>query len=240
MKPLILISTILLTFSSMAKNISRYPYTNFAYSNYQLGVYNENKGVIPLAASVNVDTDFNLGQLELLNKSMDFLLKFSMDEKVLDCAYEKSTKDMPSSRTTFIEQLYSVFTWRHLNGLFYPGNIYIAKVFDAPDIVGVGYVNLFYDTNNPLPGFLTRRYIHVGINGDYLSSKNYLYQKPEYWAGVIAHEMLHNLGYTHTTGYKGSFINEYGDCLWSVATNSKKHSQISFGELVVNKENTSK
>jgi len=34
-----------------------------------------------------------------------------------------------------------------------------------------------------------------------------------YWADVLAHEILHNFGYRHPTGYPGSFIEEFGVCV---------------------------
>ena len=53
---------------------------------------------------------------------------------------------------------------------------------------------------------------HVEINGRHLGSRTgYAYGgDPEYWAGVLAHEMLHNLGLRHRDGeYDGTFIRSY-------------------------------
>ena len=59
-------------------------------------------------------------------------------------------------------------------------------------------------------------------------------KNPDYWAGVIAHEVLHNLGYEHPKGYPGSFINEFGNCVWrSQNTSFSKAPEYNFPERVI-------
>jgi len=46
------------------------------------------------------------------------------------------------------------------------------------------------------------------MNSSYIYGADY-----HYWAGVIAHEILHNLGYVHPDGYTGTLITSYQDCI---------------------------
>jgi hypothetical protein len=57
--------------------------------------------------------------------------------------------------------------------------------------------------------------LRVALNSDYFGAKATYHLKNDfdYWAGVLAHEVLHNLGYGHRTGYPGSFIEEFGICV---------------------------
>ena len=81
--------------------------------------------------------------------------------------------------------------------------------------MGLGYVNFFGWVGTPMRNSGQKRYFYIGLNSDFLGEESsYTYANSStYWAGVIAHEVLHNLGYTHPTGYAGSFINEFGNCL---------------------------
>jgi hypothetical protein len=54
--------------------------------------------------------------------------------------------------------------------------------------------------------------LNTGLLG---SSSFYLGTCPHYWAGVIAHEMLHNLGHEHPANvYEGTFIRAYERAVW--------------------------
>lgn len=220
-----------------AKDLSHYPYENFAYTGYQLGVYNSVAGVIPLSASANVDASFNLGELQVLNEAMKVLVEYALKSEVIDCAYKNSSKDFPESKEKFKSQLYEVFTWRHMNDLFYPGNFYISQFHEYEDVAGLGYMNLFYDKNKPLPGYKDKHYIHIALNSDYIGDEDQysLSTNSKYWAGVIAHEMLHNLGYDHPSGYVGSFIKEFGNCVWKTA--NKTNIDLDFNEEVLRRSN---
>ena len=58
-----------------------------------------------------------------------------------------------------------------------------------------------------MPGQSDRHYFHIALNSDFLAPSHYaLAEDSDFWAGVMGHEMLHNLGYDHPHGYEGSFI----------------------------------
>ncbi len=57
------------------------------------------------------------------------------------------------------------------------------------------------------------------------SSSFHLGRCPHYWAGVIAHEMLHNLGHEHPVGvYNGTFIRAYERAVWLNADPRRRES----------------
>lgn len=92
------------------------------------------------------------------------------------------------------------------------GTLYIDNMENDPNALGRGRVNYFY------------RYGHLRIqlNTDFLDNKdsrNYEYEDPKFWAGVIIHEILHNLGWTHERGgwwnqsVKGTVIGSFEECV---------------------------
>ena len=56
--------------------------------------------------------------------------------------------------------------------------------------------------------------MRISLNSDDLGSKSkyFLRNDVDFWAGMVAHEILHNLGYSHPNGYEGSFVREFGYC----------------------------
>jgi hypothetical protein len=48
----------------------------------------------------------------------------------------------------------------------------------------------------------------IGSDSEYPESKNV-----DVWAGTIAHEILHNLGWEHGSSDADTYIGEYGDCV---------------------------
>lgn len=62
---------------------------------------------------------------------------------------------------------------------------------------------------------VTEGSFEITLNKAYLGERDYSLGRDEaYWAGVIAHEMLHNLGHTHPEGvYDGVFIRDYQNAI---------------------------
>jgi hypothetical protein len=84
--------------------------------------------------------------------------------------------------------------------------------------VGHAYVGTMKTIwENPKDGFSLRATakvtgtFEVTLNTFYLGSKSYsVGSDPDYWGGVICHEMLHNLGHDHNVGdYDSVFIRRY-------------------------------
>ena len=131
---------------------------------------------------------FSIGQLEILNQAIKILIGTAMTDESIDCAFENSDRDQPESRTEVYRTAFQCFTIRLTGDLMYPGHLYIAYEDSPLSHVGTGYVNLFYSTTHPWPGYSTRRYTYISINSRYPQAKaNYTHSTdPKYWAGVIA------------------------------------------------------
>lgn len=169
-----------------------------------------------LKLQVGLDDKFYSKQKDLLDKALEIYLTRAMTNRVIECTYARAKKDLPTSPSKFKNQLYEALGPIQINGqLHMPSLAFISMYSGNQESVGIGYVNLFYDTDKPLLSFSIRHYLHIALNGDYLGEDaDYCYNiDAEYWAGVIGHEFLHNLGYRHPNGYEGSFIKEYGHCI---------------------------
>lgn len=171
----------------------------------------------PLMLQVRVDPTFSDQQIQIIKKASQVFVERALSSEVIDCAYARSSKDMPRSRQDFELELFAALSLVHSGGMSFPVYGFIARMWDQSSIVGLAYVNVFHSRSNPLPGYGERHHFHIALNSDYMGSgASYFYRNnAQYWAGVIAHEFLHNLGYRHPTGYEGSFINEYGECIAS-------------------------
>ncbi len=212
----LVLSLLILPLRSEAANTSRYPDGNVAYSVDIIGIVKSNyDNLFPLKLQIGLDTTFSENQKRLLFKSLKIFLERSLKKSVVDCAFRNATKDLPLSRQDFEKQLFSSLSILQIDDIQLPSFAFIGKYWDDPLSVGLGYIGLFYEEDHPLPGYATRHYLHIAINADHLGERSsYTYKNNEdYWAGVIGHEFLHNLGYRHPYGYKNSFISEYGHCI---------------------------
>jgi hypothetical protein len=127
--------------------------------------------------------------------------------QILDCAYARATKDLPSSRAAIDNQLRRIFVNAASGNR--PIQMTVAYMWSEPRAVARAPVGS--DGEFPEHGDLLR----VALNSDHFGARSIYHQKDnfDYWAGVLAHEVLHNLGYRHPTGYPGSFIEEFGICV---------------------------
>lgn len=199
-----------------AADTSRYPRENAAFAGTFLGSYHgKHEDLLIMSLQIRTDPTYSAAQRTLIDRSMGILLDRALKEHVIDCAYAHSSKDLPSSRQDFEIQLYGALSHTYIAGNHVPSFGFIARYRDDPGSVGMAYVNLYYDHDNALPGYDHRHYLHIALNSDHMGpTSSYIYaDDAEYWAGVIGHEFLHNLGYVHPTGYAGSFIKEYGKCV---------------------------
>ena len=204
---------LLLASRALARDVSHYPYDDFAYAGKYLRTFaNDNTGA---ALALHVDFDFSDDQDTLLKKATVTLAERYISKPVLDCTYASSVKDLPASREAFVSQMKEVFGTKLVEEARIATYIFIARYDQDRGSVGIGFPNLYYDKDKPFPGYSDRHYLYLALNDDFFGKSSYTYgTDTDYWAGVMAHEILHNLNFNHPTGYSGSFITEYGNCLW--------------------------
>ncbi len=198
------------------RDATHYPNEGAYHSTEHIGDYKGNyQGTFALATQVRVDPSFTDGQKGILKDAMEVFMERALKKETIDCAYATSTKDLPKSRDKFEIDLVTALSSFVVDGVKFPAFIFVARFWNDPKAVGIGYLNLFYDKTLALPELGQRSHLHIAINSDFLGydSRYFFAKYKEYWAGVMGHEFLHNLGYDHPSGYKGSFIEEYGNCL---------------------------
>ncbi len=171
-----------------------------------------------LCIQLGLDDTFSVEQKKIIKKSLRIFLERSLKKSIVDCAYRNSIKDLPESPRFFETQLSSALSVLALNSeLRMPSFVFIARYFNDPTSVGLGYVGSFYEEDKVFPGQRCRHYLHVALNSDHLgehATSGYMHRgNTDYWAGVLAHEFLHNLDYRHPGLKKGSFIYEYQKCV---------------------------
>lgn len=195
---------------------SLYPAGSVAHASDPLGVYSiSGKGGLRLALTLDVDPLFTADQRAVLARATAIFLDRALSPAVIGCAYGSADRDLPSSREDFEARVLEALTPRRTGDLVYPGILYVARIASVEGVAGRGYVGFFHDQDRPLPGYPDRHALYVAVNVDYLGGKEKpLSESGEYWASVLAHEALHNLGYRHPNGYRGSFVYEYTMCLW--------------------------
>ena len=199
---------------------SRYPYGDFRFAGEWIGLPIHKYPQATIGLNIRVDPTFDQAEKNLIRAAMAIFIERALQPQVIDCAFDQATKDFIKDRSDFVAQLEDALGYRQLGDLIYPGYAYISRFFHDRRAVGIGYINLFYKTDDPFPGYSDRHYFYIALNSDFMGpGSRYQFAKDEeYWAGVIAHEFLHNLGYTHPTGYTGSFVKEYGQCVASNGT----------------------
>lgn len=229
---------VLAFFSSLgfAKSAEHYPENgNPAASANIVGVYEGKfKKWFPLALQLGIDPSFSEEQSKLVKEATRIFVERALSKRVVDCAFNNASKDRPESREDIETKLHSALAPMNISGVFVPSFAFIARYWDDARSVGIGYVGLYFDTDEPMASFSNRHYLHIALNSDHLGTgKSYRFANDlDYWAGVLGHEFLHNLGFQHPSGYSGSFIQEYGHCV----QNNGAEEQIISGSEIFDKE----
>lgn len=204
---------------AFSHDLLRYPRNNFAHTGERIAeFYSTYRKVMPQTLTVQVDDTFDFVDKQLLKQASEIFFERALKDEVIECALKKSYRGIPESISQFKMQLYETLGLRKFGDLYHPASLFIAK-FQREGVVGLAYLNLFFDHENHLPGYVDKHYLHIGINDGYLGSSKWYGHDVQYWGGVIAHEILHNIGLTHGSGstyendYVGYFITEYGNCV---------------------------
>ena len=132
----------------------------------------------------------------------------SQRSAILACADKRSNRDKQSASGKAInDQIDQVFFKTASGGR--PINLSVVRLWSDNRYAGFAPVGT-RDYRFPEKGDLLR----ISLNSDDLGSKSkyFLRNDVDFWAGMVAHEILHNLGYSHPNGYEGSFVREFGYC----------------------------
>jgi hypothetical protein len=158
-------------------------------------------------SALYADKEFTSVQHDLLLESLKKVFFRRDKQRIRDDAWARTEHDeQPVNGLITGDTRVQTFT-AYVRKMFTSGTrIYVTKIFDAGNTVGLGWVNIVdYDA-------VPKKYF-VGLNADYMTNSYSWGLNYHYWASVLAHEMLHNLGYRHEGGYPGSLITEWGTAI---------------------------
>ncbi|MET0341958.1 MAG: hypothetical protein ABW252_13215 [Polyangiales bacterium] len=203
--------------SSAHAEYTRYPAGHPTYASEGAGHFAGMAEGVRLSMHLNLDPTFDGWEKALLKDSLRVFMERGLTSQVLSCAIWGSTKDGPTSQAQLLQQLVTAFRERLIQqGTKVPGNVHIARSTNEPKAAAAAFSGLFYNTDRPLFNYTNRHYLYIAVNGDFLGGDAEPWMSDvDWWAGSIGHEFLHNLGYNHPTGYPGSFVSVYGDCVTS-------------------------
>lgn len=170
-----------------------------------------------LLVQLRADSSFSSGQMNLIAESFRILIDRALAPHVLDCTFSSAEQGTPNSRQDFEFDLFSALGPTMIGGMPVPSFFFVSSYVQDPLETGKGIQNLYYERKNPMPGYDHHHRFYVALNSDYLDSPDKFAagKNPDFWAGVLAHQMLHNLGFEHTNPSAGSFIRQYEKCVRS-------------------------
>ncbi len=237
MKRLCLLLALAASMPMFADDLLSYPRHTLARVGHIERLYEGTAGQwLPISVQLGVDEDFSKEQKNIIFQAMQIFVERALQEHVINCAFSHAYKDLPGSKERFKAQLYDGLRPLLVGDATIPSFAFVARLSEYDNTVGLAYVGLFYDSDHPLPDHSGRHYFYVALNSDYLGpNASYRYRNDrDYWAGVLAHEYLHNLGYDHPSGYSGSFVKEYQRCLAGNGAAWERAEE--FGDLAIFKE----
>ena len=153
-----------------------------------------------------IDPAFNANQRKLIERAFK-KYAFRVSEKhIRDAAWEASKSDLVakhglydgrSDRQTFRDDVW------HSDS----STLYISRITGDKKVAGRGWLGIVKD------GRAMEKNFFIGLNADYMHAGYYYGNNYHYWSGVIGHQVLHNLGYSHANGYSGSLVKEFGEAI---------------------------
>lgn len=172
-----------------------------------------------ISLNVHISNNFSNQQKEVIEKAAQIMVQRVMRDRVFKCTYKYSYRGYKSLPIRNDEQTLRDALQASLGSVktsvapspeqaFKGGTLYIDRLdSNQPQDERLGQaIENYFDDNG---------HLRIELNADYLTSGakfNYTIQ-PQSWAGVIAHEILHNLGWSHPSGYQGTVISEFGQCV---------------------------
>jgi len=154
---------------------------------------------------VRIDPTFAPNQKVILRAAMDVLAQELFAGRVWNCA-EREGLTLPRPTVgDFQDRLYQMLRVENAP----VRTLYVTRFwYDATGIAGLARLN-YVDQAGNFWITLNSQKIGDGVIGAFNSSRA--------WAGIVAHEMLHNLGLVHPIydrqGTRNEFIYAFGDCM---------------------------
>ncbi|MEQ8694561.1 MAG: hypothetical protein RIC85_04480 [Gammaproteobacteria bacterium] len=156
---------------------------------------------------------FSPQAMTALREAAQLFMSYALNMRVMSCAFNNVEKlpGRPTRTSIFAADMFRYF--QHFDRETRRRKVYITHFYHySTDIQGVARVNTFSDTGRGAGP--SSYYFHVSLNAAYIERS---VNDPAEIAGVLAHEILHNFGFTHphydATNERRDFIYQYGDCL---------------------------
>lgn len=169
-----------------------------------------------------ISSAFDPKQKQIIIRAAQIMAQRVMQYQTFQCTYKNATRDyLADSAEADEEKLRSAF-WESLVYVDDSASIGIEGV-ELPK-GGALYIDGFSADFSPAHGlalldlYYEEQELRINLNADYIGRRlDYLGyvlpNGPELWAGVIAHEIMHNLGWIHPNGYEETVILEFGKCV---------------------------
>lgn len=175
-----------------------------------------------------INRDFNPKQHRAIVRATRLMALQVMQNKTLDCAYDYANRDYEAPSPDEDKALLRQAFWQSLVYVDEQASL-VADTVTLPQ-GGDLYIDGFDISESMAHGlalldlYPKERIFWIYLNRDFIESRLSLLvpSSPEIWAGIIAHEMMHNLGWDHPNGYEGSLITEFGNCISHEGTHHRR------------------
>lgn len=135
-----------------------------------------------------------------------------LDDRIWTCALDKSARFFVKSSHVPLNDYdqFREFSWHQRNALMYRGFPVVNVLIDnlTPPRRGQAYVGRYVDARLTPEGFTVGGTYNFTIDQATIANEDALTI-----AGIMAHEMLHQMGHNHPNGYDdGNFVSTFQNC----------------------------
>ncbi len=165
-----------------------------------------------------VSQQFGTEEVSLLGDAVRLFIKYYLHPDTISAAYNNVQGSNQWTRRRYENEMLYLFR-DYGDSDPRSRRLYITAFYHRnTDAVARARVGVFTDGDYRMEDTSRANYFHIDINAGNLGEMG---NDAALWAGVIAHEILHNIGFIHPefdrTGNRVDFIYQYGDHLTNVA-----------------------